>query len=144
MILNEKELLHAARTRLAARVEPLRFATMPFAAQVAAMTDVSVLVGMQGAGMTNGIFLPTDATAVVLYELGAVEDLFAELLRPRGPYLAWVNKHEANSVCDKAVDRFCDSPDTVVDASEFLLLMAKALKLSGTKTIYRKQSLSHD
>jgi len=101
------------------------------------MADVAVLVGMQGAGMTNGLFLPAGAAAVVLYELGAVEDLFAELLRPRGPYLAWVNEHEENSVCDQAADRFCDSPDTVVDVGEFIEVLAKALTLCGAKGVFR-------
>ena len=134
-ILNQKQLLRAAsaaQPHLQATFEGIQFDGMSFGQQVAAVSGLSVLVGMQGAGMSNALYLRPGAVAVVLYQFGAQHDLFAELLRPRGPYLTWINAHERNSVCNRTVDRFCDSPDTIVDEQEFVKLMSKALKMLAT------------
>ena len=131
-IVNQQELLRAAaaaQPRLQATFEGVQFDGMSFGQQVAAVSGFSVLVGMQGAGMSNALYLRPGAVVVVMYQFGAQYDLFSELLRPRGPYLTWTNAHERNSVCNRTVDRFCDSPDTLVDEQEFVALMRKALKM---------------
>ena len=40
--------------------------------QVAMMARYSMLIGMQGAGMTNGLYLPRGAVVVIMLQYGIV------------------------------------------------------------------------
>jgi protein O-GlcNAc transferase len=126
MILNEGELQGAASAAGIA-LHPVDFSSMTYLEQLAAVQRFTVLVGMQGAGMINAMYLREGAVAVVLFQYGATEDMFRRLLSSRGPYLHWVNGHENNSICNTTIDRFCDSPNTIVDPTEFVALLRSAL-----------------
>lgn len=126
VLLNEADLAAAVQDDLGAVVQWIEFGREGFKADVAALQHVRVLVGGQGSGLTNGLYLRPHSAVVCLYQLGAW-DVFEEYLKPRGPYRWWANSNPAASVCNKTVDRFCDSPDTVVDISAALEVIKSAL-----------------
>ena len=104
-------------------VDILRMEKMTMRDQLDSMQKYSILVGMQGAGLINGLFLPKAAHAVVLFQYNAASDSFAELLRPRlTSYKRWINHNESNSRNDRDKDPFHDIADTIVDTAEFRLL----------------------
>jgi len=86
-----------------------------------------VLIGMNGAGLTNGLYLPPGGVVIQLlphpYRLQLNYDEFAELLRggAGGGYIEWHNKHA--NLTDH------DSGDTVVTVSEVVDLARQALKM---------------
>lgn len=125
-ILNEGELAAALERAL----DGVRVAWMNFGAglreDVAALQATRVLVGGQGSGLTNGWYLPARSAVVCLYQLGAW-DVFEEYLAPQRPYLRWVNSDPARSFCNRTVDPFCDSPDTLVDIPGVVAVIAEAL-----------------
>jgi hypothetical protein len=104
-------------------VDVLRLEKMTMREQVLSMRRYSVLVGMQGAGLVNGMFLSKAAHVVVLFQYNAASDSFAELLRPRlASYRRWMNHNVTNSFNDEEKDPFHDIANTVVDLEEFRLL----------------------
>lgn len=129
-LLNQDALIAAIQDALpTATVELFDFGRQPFDQDARDLQHVHVLVGGQGSGLLNGWYLPPESSAVVLYQFGAW-DVFDEYLSPRGPYLYWVNGNESNSVCNRTIDRFCDSPDTVVDIPAALAVIKRALDLA--------------
>ena len=59
-----------------------------------------LIVGLQGAGMTNTLYRTRGSAVLVLHPLTDHDnaDIWDPLLLPRGPMLAWFNKHASNSV----------------------------------------------
>jgi hypothetical protein len=113
LLLNEAELVASVVAATGATVRFLDFGS-GYEADVAAVQSLRVLLGVQGSGLINGWYLPPHSGVVVLYQLGAW-DVFDEYLTPRGPYSYWTNGDPDRSFCNKTIDRFCDSPDTLVD-----------------------------
>ena len=104
-------------------VDVLHLETMTMRQQIEKMNTFSILVGMQGAGFINGMFLSTFAHVIVLFQYNAASDSFAELLRPRvQSYQRWMNYNESASVNDKLKDPYHDIADTIVDINEFQML----------------------
>jgi len=98
--------------------------------QVALMQNYAVVMGMNGAGLTNGLYLPPGGVVVQLVphpyrlQLNSVE--FGVLLRggAGGGYLEWHNGH-ANLTDYR-------SGDTVVTVSEIVDVARKALEMFET------------
>ena len=93
------------------------------------MRKYSTLIGMNGAGLINGLFLPQGGVNVQLVpykaQLNFVE--FGSLLSARGPYLEWHNQHE-NLNRDVPGDKYHGQADTIVNVDEFIELVKKVLR----------------
>jgi len=126
MLLNEADLAAAVQAELGVTVEWLEFGQDGFLEDVKAVQPLRVLVGGQGSGLTNGLYLRPGSAVVCLYQLNGW-DVFEEYLKPRGPYHWWVNTDPEASVCNKTIDRFCDSPDTMIDIPAALSVIKSAL-----------------
>jgi protein O-GlcNAc transferase len=74
-ILNEAA-LHEAAAAAAITMERVDFSQMTYLEQLTAVQRFTVLVGMQGAGMINALFMKEGAVAVVLFQYGASGDMF--------------------------------------------------------------------
>jgi protein O-GlcNAc transferase len=106
----------------------LRLERLSFREQLARMSEYALLVGMQGAGLINALFLPEGAHIIVLFQFNAASDSFAQLLRPRvGSYRRWINQDRKSSVNDPKKDPFHDIADTVVDEEEFEMMLKATL-----------------
>jgi hypothetical protein len=101
------------------------------------MNQLTALVGVNGAGLSNGLYLPEGAVSVQLVPFGADVNWkeFGDLLKIRGPYLEWFNKHEANSF----VRGHNSNTDTIVDLKEWRGLVEEILN-----TPLNKQLLEHN
>ena len=89
------------------------------------MQNYTVLIGMNGAGLTNGLYLPPGGVVIQLVPIGL--DLnnreFGELLKggAGGGYLEWKNRY---------ADRTSrPSGDTIVDIDELLEMVHQALDM---------------
>jgi hypothetical protein len=129
VLLNDAEIASAVHNATGAVVKWLNFGEHGFLEDVSSLQNLRVLVGGQGSGLINGWYLPPGSAVVVLYQYGAW-DVFEEFLKPRGPYLWWVNQEESKSFCNRTIDRFCDSPDTLVDIPQAVSVIVDALKQS--------------
>jgi len=127
LLVNEDEVAAGIREATGATVKWLDFGNRGFLADIDSVQDLRVLVGGQGSGLINGLYLPAGSAVVVLYQFGGW-DVFEEYLKPRGPYLWWVNQEESSSFCNQTLDRYCDSPDTVLDTPAVVSLLTDALK----------------
>ena len=91
------------------------------------MQNYAVLIGMNGAGLTNGLYLPPGGVVVQLvphpYRLQVNNVAFGELLQAGagGGYIEWHNNH-ANLTG-------YDTGDTVVTTSEVVNIVKKALDI---------------
>eukprot|EP00614_Pseudopedinella_elastica_P027974 CAMPEP_0172626514 /NCGR_PEP_ID=MMETSP1068-20121228/150692_1 /TAXON_ID=35684 /ORGANISM="Pseudopedinella elastica, Strain CCMP716" /LENGTH=278 /DNA_ID=CAMNT_0013436143 /DNA_START=272 /DNA_END=1108 /DNA_ORIENTATION=+ len=128
IILNEVDLAEAVELATGARVRWLDFGS-GFDLDVGRVQDLRVMVGGQGSGLTNGLYLPSESPVVILYQYGGW-DVFEEFLKPRGPLLWWTNSNASASVCNQSIDPLCDSPDTLVDIPEALAVIVRAFELS--------------
>ena len=115
--------------------ERVDFDGMTLGEQVARVQRFSVLVGMQGAGMINGMWLPRGAAALVLFQLNPSGDHFRKLLRPllgAQRYFTWVNTNaSASLIADPERDPYGDQADTRVDVSEFSVQLGAAAASVG-------------
>lgn len=127
-ILNEEELVKSLAS--IAAVETVDFSQMSVKQQIEKVQQYSVLIGMNGAGLVNALYLPKGSVAVQLvpYKAQLNVDEFANLLKARGPYLEWHNNHPE---LDHHIleDVFRNGADTTVDAKEFYDIVNKALEL---------------
>lgn len=102
----------------------------------------SVLVGMNGAGLTNAIYLPRTSVAVQLVPYNASLNFreFGVLLSSRGPYLEWHNTHPELSETDK-YDVYNNRANTRVPESEFVKLMTEAISIADARRLREKTEL---
>jgi len=140
VLLNEADLAAAVEAELGVTVEWLEFGHRGFLEDVGAVQPLRVLVGGQGSGLTNGLYLRPRSAVVCLYQLGGW-DVFEEYLKPRGPYHWWVNTNPEASVCNKTIDRFCDSPDTVIDIPTAVEVIGTAL---AAARVHCNADMPHD
>ncbi|KAK6179932.1 hypothetical protein SNE40_012179 [Patella caerulea] len=138
-IRNEEELIKNIRKFTDADV--LVFENMTFQEQVQAVQSYTVLIGMNGAGLTNALYLPPGAVAIQMVPYKAQVNFaeFAKLLKARGPYLEWHNKHEHLSVANHNGDH--SQGDTIVNVKEFVTLVKEALKLVNSDNHLVKSEL---
>jgi protein O-GlcNAc transferase len=89
------------------------------------MQQYTVLIGMNGAGLTNGLYLPPGGVVIQLVPSGIQLNSreFGQLLQggAGGGYLEWVNWRESGTV-----NR---SGDTYVEVGEVVELVRKALAM---------------
>ncbi|XP_064609506.1 protein O-linked-mannose beta-1,4-N-acetylglucosaminyltransferase 2-like [Liolophura sinensis] len=139
-ILNEAELKKAISHL--ATVDIVEFSGKSFKEQVSMIQRYSVLVGMNGAGLTNAIYLPRTSVAVQLVPYNASLNFrdFGVWLSSRGPYLEWHNTHPELSETDK-YDVFNNRANTLVPESEFLKLMTDAISIVDTRRFREKAEL---
>jgi len=99
------------------------------------MQKYAVLIGMNGAGLTNGLYLPPGSVVIQLvphpYRLQVNHVAFGELLRggAGGGYLEWQNKHA--NLTD------FQHGDTVVTVSEILDIARQALDMFESTRQYQ-------
>jgi hypothetical protein len=84
--------------------------------EIEQVQDLSVLIGLQGSGMMNGLYLSPYTTVVVYYlndgwPISSGDPL--ELITARGPYLRHINKDPMKIICPL-------SNDKVIPMSSFL------------------------
>ncbi|GIX95580.1 uncharacterized protein CEXT_792151, partial [Caerostris extrusa] len=127
-ILNEDELIKSVSS--IANVDVLDFSQMSVKEQIQKVQQYNVLIGMNGAGLVNALYLPKASVAVQLVPYKAQLNVkeFANLLKTRGPYLEWHNNHPE---LDHRIpeDIFRNGADTVVDVNEFVQIVNQALQL---------------
>jgi len=94
------------------------------------MQSFNVLIGMNGAGLINALYMPSDSVVIQLVPYQAQLNFkeYGQLLRLRGPYLEWHNNHENKSVPVPG-DQSCSNDNTIVDVNEFVDLVKKAIKM---------------
>ena len=108
--------------------------------QVTTMGKYTIFAALNGAGLMNALYLPSYAVSIQLvpYQspLNFVE--YGDLLKTRGPYLEWHNKHkEKNFYMDKG-NR---DPLTEVHVKEFVELIKEAIKLTRSTRPKGKEEL---
>ena len=111
-------------------VEEVLFEGATFEEQVAAVGTFDLLVGLQGAGMTNAIYRRRGTAVVLLFPLSDMDNvgIWDPLLPARGPYLRWFNRDAASSVVpDPTIDPYGDNPDTIVHLGELEAVVREAL-----------------
>ncbi|KAG8183652.1 hypothetical protein JTE90_005638 [Oedothorax gibbosus] len=127
-ILNENELAKSVSS--IASVEIVDFSHMSVKEQIQKVQQYNVLIGMNGAGLVNALYLPKTSVAVQLvpYKAQLNVEEFANLLKTRGPYLEWHNNHPE---LDRRIpeDIFRNGADTIVDVNEFSEIANKAIQL---------------
>ncbi|ESP05688.1 hypothetical protein LOTGIDRAFT_228161 [Lottia gigantea] len=126
-ILNEELLIEKVREFVDA--ELVEFSGLTFQEQVNIVQQYSVLIGMNGAGLMNAIYLPPGSVTIQLVPYKAEVDhkKQAAIYSARGPYLEWHNEHE-DKVSLSNPGSYSQA-DTEVDVEEFLALVKKALTL---------------
>ena len=110
--------------------------------QIQSMSDYDVTIGMNGAGLMNGIYLPPHGTIVQLvpYEAKLNFVMYGELLAARGPYLVWHNTHEELTRAHPH-DTHRGQSDTFVHTKEFIELTQKAIKMAAHNETKKHEEL---
>ncbi|CAH1797584.1 unnamed protein product [Owenia fusiformis] len=108
----------------------IEFTGMTYREQVQLMQKYSVLIGMNGAGLMNALYLPKTSVAIQLvpYKAGLNFNEFGKLLKSRGPYIEWHNQHEELTV-PMPGDPHRNRPDTILHIDEMKELVTEALEL---------------
>lgn len=137
-ILNEDELIAALNT--IAITEKLEFSGKSFHEQVALMQRYSVLVGVNGAGLMNGLYLPPYGVVVQIVPYKAVVNFreFGLLLKARGPYVEWHNTHE-NLTRTAPGDKYNNNANTIVHIDEFKKVAYEAVQLAKKTRLATEQ-----
>ncbi|GFR33942.1 hypothetical protein TNCT_597831 [Trichonephila clavata] len=132
-ILNEDELVKSLSSTV--NLDILDFSRMSVKEQIQKVQQYSVLIGMNGAGLVNALYLPKTSVAVQLvpYKAQLNVEEFANLLKTRGPYLEWHNNHPE---LDRGIpeDIFRNGADTIVDVNEFVQIVNRALQMHNEST----------
>jgi protein O-GlcNAc transferase len=94
------------------------------------MQKYTVVAGMNGAGLMNCIYLPPTSTCVQLVPYGAKTHLnfedYGKLLKLRGPYAEWHNRHEEMNV----VNQGPHTSDTTVHITELVKVIKEAMEFA--------------
>ena len=100
--------------------------------QVLAVQNYTVLGGINGAGLMNALYLQPFAVAVqmVPYRAQLNWKSYGDLLKTRGPYLEWHNKHEHLHRQNNQTDPLNSNGDTEVEVGELRQLMVVALAMA--------------
>ncbi len=95
------------------------------------MQNYTVLVGVNGAGLMNALYLPYYATAIQLVPYQAQVNFveFGKFLQARGNYLEWHNSNPDNHV-QSVQDVNNNNANTIVDVDELKALVATGLKMA--------------
>lgn len=104
--------------------------------QVKLTLNYTIIAGMNGAGLTNCLFLPTGAVAIQLVPFNATNlnfKEFAALLKSRGHYLEWHSTDPESSILRSAGN--FDNADTIVDSNEFVGILFQAMIVGINKKI---------
>ncbi|KFM61552.1 hypothetical protein X975_05219, partial [Stegodyphus mimosarum] len=113
-----------------ASVDLVDFSHISVKEQIEKVQQYNVLIGMNGAGLVNALYLPKSSVAVQLvpYKAQLNVEEFANLLKTRGPYLEWHNSHPE---LDRRIpeDIFRNGADTVVDVNEFVQTVHRAVEM---------------
>jgi hypothetical protein len=86
-----------------------------------------LLLGGQGSGLINGLYLRPSSSTMVLYQYQGW-DVFHPYLKPIGGLYSWYNRDVSKSFCDQEIDPYCDSPDTEVNIEQVVEMVKLALK----------------
>ncbi|ELU00677.1 hypothetical protein CAPTEDRAFT_225389 [Capitella teleta] len=129
-ILNEFELTKALNK--VAKTVVLDFYYMDYYEQVRAMQQLSVLIGMNGAGLINAVYLPSYAVAVQLvpYKANVNWRFYGDMLRARGPYMEWHNKDKSRHRQNLELDPSNSNADTDIDIEEIVDLARSAIGMA--------------
>lgn len=116
-------------------VHLLNFDGMTVKQQIAAVQQggFDVILGMQGAGMTNALWAPAGTPVIMLHQFGAAGDPFAQLLASRGPYATWTNTNRSRSFADEERDPYHASADTEVDVDAVVATVERTLRQSAQR-----------
>jgi len=107
---------------------------------VVLMQNYAVLIGMNGAGLTNGLYLPPGGVVVQLvphpHQIEVNNVAFGELLRggAGGGYIEWRNQHENLTLNSRG--------DTIVTISEVVNIARQALDMF--ETVRRRHHFSDE
>lgn len=98
--------------------------------------NFTVIAGMNGAGLTNCLFLPTGAVAIQLVPFNATNLNFKEfgtLLKSRGHYLEW-HSTDPDSCILQGSGSF-ENADTIVNSNEFVGVLIQSLIVGINKEL---------
>lgn len=103
-----------------------------FLSKVQSMQNLSVLLGMNGAGLMNALYLPPYAVAIqmVPYEANVNWEYFGKILTARGPYLEWHNEHKDRHFQNMETDPRNSNANTDVHIDEVVDLVKIALGIA--------------
>ncbi len=106
------------------------------------MSHYTVVAGINGAGLMNGIYLPPHGVVIQLvpYEAHVNHVQYGELLKARGPYMIWHNSHKDLHRTIQG-DSYNNKPDTILHVGEWKDLIKQALSMAAkeAKKIYRDE-----
>ena len=92
-----------------------------------------ILVGVNGAGLINALYLDPHAVAIQLlpYSSSLNFDEFRSVLRARGPYLEWksTTPPSVKHARDPSGRHLPHNEDTIMEEREFLILLESAVSL---------------
>lgn len=133
---NEMDMM-AVLTDLGVEGELIHYEDLSFRDQVDLMQRVTVLIGINGAGLINALYLPPGAVAVQMVPYKAPLNFheFGTVLRARGPYIEWHNMHKENTVVAASTPQPESNQDTRVLPSEFRELVTRALGMGINKEL---------
>ena len=101
--------------------------------QVEVMQEFTVVLGVNGAGLINCLYLPDNGVCVQLVPMDCDRKLnfrqYGELLEARGPYMVWFNTHRELHRPTRTGDNA--QADTVIHVGEFVELVEEALQKSN-------------
>lgn len=139
-IINEDELVKSIRNL--GVIHLLKLENFSFKQQVETMQKYTVLIGMNGAGLMNGIYLPPHGVSIQLipYKSPLNHKMYGEILFARGPYLSWENTRKMHHHPVEG-DSGNNRPDTYVHVGEFRDLVLKALDMvsDARKELYKEE-----
>ena len=104
--------------------------------QVELTNSFTVIAGINGAGLTNCLFLPAGAVAIQIVPYNATNlnySQFGTLLKSRGHYLEF-HSDDPNSSIRTPGGSF-ENADTVVNSNKFVLTLVKGLTLGINKEL---------
>ena len=98
--------------------------------------NFTVIAGMNGAGLTNCLFLPTGAVAIQLVPFNATNLNFKEfgaLLKSRGHYLEWHSTDPDSCILQESGS--FENADTIVNSNEFVGVLIQSLIVGINKEL---------
>jgi len=110
--------------------------TLVYFLQVEITHNFTVIAGINGAGLTNCLFLPAGAVAIQLVPFNATNlnyKQFGILLKSRGHYLEWHSSDSDSSI--KPPGGSFENADTIVNSNQFVATLVEALTLGINKDL---------
>jgi protein O-GlcNAc transferase len=129
-LLNQESLFSTLRNTYSSENFTLNivdFASIPLREQISIVRDTDVLVGVHGAGLTHGMFLPPRSAVVEILPSELAHKGFRNLAKLRGH--SYFREHaEKDGTEEEGKKKDCQNENVVLEESRFMELMDVAIK----------------